>query len=208
MGVAPGGTSPAKPGPGHRPSDAGQWGIRHANEEVRQWLEDAWNDTPVDFESNIGFVKIALTNAFQHLRRGSSFEDAIRETLLGGGDTDTNAAIVVGLVGAASGADRARIQRHREQRAPEPASWRRPDMRSLLPPRSALSGGGLGRPAPSIRWGALTDRRDRSVPVLFPAAACCERVANRCREDCRASFQIRRSAAASIRRRIFGAVQE
>ncbi len=35
---------------------------------------------------------------------GTNYVDAIRETLLGGGDTDTNACIVGGLIGAASGA--------------------------------------------------------------------------------------------------------
>ena len=40
-----------------------------------------------------------------HLLLGSDYETAIAETLLGGGDTDTNACIVGGLIGAAVGVD-------------------------------------------------------------------------------------------------------
>ncbi|HBY78599.1 MAG TPA: hypothetical protein DEG47_16690, partial [Cyanobacteria bacterium UBA11148] len=50
-----------------------------------------------------GFIKIAFTHAFRHLLKGSGYEEAIRETLYGGGDTDTNACIVGGLIGAACG---------------------------------------------------------------------------------------------------------
>jgi ADP-ribosyl-[dinitrogen reductase] hydrolase len=53
----------------------------------------------------VGFVKIAFTHAFRHLIAGSDFTLALRETLAGGGDTDTNACIVAGLIGAASGAE-------------------------------------------------------------------------------------------------------
>ena len=42
--------------------------------------------------------------ACRHLRLQSSFEDAISNVLSKGGDTDTNAAIVGGLIGALHGA--------------------------------------------------------------------------------------------------------
>jgi ADP-ribosylglycohydrolase len=41
---------------------------------------------------------------FQHLLRGSGYEETIRATLAQGGDTDTNACIAGALVGAAEGA--------------------------------------------------------------------------------------------------------
>ena len=41
----------------------------------------------------------------RHLLLGSDYESAIAETLEGGGDTDTNACIVGGLIGAAVGVD-------------------------------------------------------------------------------------------------------
>ena len=44
-----------------------------------------------------------LCHSFRHLALGSSWADALRATLAGGGDADTNAAIVCGLVGAAAG---------------------------------------------------------------------------------------------------------
>ena len=43
--------------------------------------------------------------ACRHLRRQTPYEKAITEILLLGGDTDTNAAIVGGLIGALHGAD-------------------------------------------------------------------------------------------------------
>lgn len=73
--------------------------------EVSSWLKDAESDRNVPYAPKIGFVKIAFTHAFRHLLLGSNYEDAIAETLSGGGDTDTNACIVGGLVGAAVGVD-------------------------------------------------------------------------------------------------------
>jgi ADP-ribosylglycohydrolase len=69
-------------------------------DEVRGWLADALAGVLVPYEPLIGFVKIAFTHAFRHLAAGTRYPDAVRETLAGGGDTDTNACIVGGLVGA------------------------------------------------------------------------------------------------------------
>ena len=73
--------------------------------EVRSWLKDSVNNIYIPCSPHIGFVKIAFTHAFRHLLLGSSYKDAIAETLSGGGDTDTNACIVGGLVSAAVGVD-------------------------------------------------------------------------------------------------------
>lgn len=40
------------------------------------------------------------SHAFHHLRVGSGYEEALRQVLSGGGDTDTNACIAGGLTGA------------------------------------------------------------------------------------------------------------
>jgi ADP-ribosylglycohydrolase len=48
-------------------------------------------------------VRYAFTYAFYYLAQESRFEDAIYRTLLEGGDTDTNACIVGGLMGAYEG---------------------------------------------------------------------------------------------------------
>ena len=64
---------------------------------------------------NVGFARIGFTYAFQLLREGANYEDAISKAgndtkigavLLEGGDTDTNAAIVGGMIGAAVGIDK------------------------------------------------------------------------------------------------------
>jgi ADP-ribosylglycohydrolase len=81
------------------------WAEKNANHEVRDWLRAADERVPVDFLSQIGFIRIAFVNAFQHLLQESSYETTIRETLCQGGDTDTNACIAGALVGAATGAE-------------------------------------------------------------------------------------------------------
>lgn len=52
---------------------------------------------------NEGHVKYGFVHAFYHLRKKSTFEAAIEATLRTGGDTDTNAAIVGGMMGALHG---------------------------------------------------------------------------------------------------------
>ena len=54
---------------------------------------------------NTGFVRIAFTHAFRHLRAETAYAEALRERLAGGGDTDTNGCIVGGLLGALHGED-------------------------------------------------------------------------------------------------------
>ncbi len=76
-----------------------------SHQEVTGWLQDAENNINIPYYPHIGFIKIAFTHAFRHLLLGSDYVSAIRETLTGGGDTDTNACIVGGLVGAAVGAE-------------------------------------------------------------------------------------------------------
>jgi ADP-ribosyl-[dinitrogen reductase] hydrolase len=82
------------------------WAQASACEEVRGWLHDAEAGVAVPYSPQDGFVRIAFTHAFRHLRIGTSYVDALAETLAGGGDTDTNACIVGGLVGARWGASR------------------------------------------------------------------------------------------------------
>jgi ADP-ribosyl-[dinitrogen reductase] hydrolase len=58
---------------------------------------------PEDFQRQMGWVLIALQNAFYHLAAGSAVEQALIQTVGSGGDTDTNAAIAGALLGAADG---------------------------------------------------------------------------------------------------------
>jgi ADP-ribosylglycohydrolase len=72
-------------------------------DEVRSWLREAESGSGPPYHPNEGFVRIAFTHAFRHLRSQTPFIDALRETLAGGGDTDTNGCIVGGLMGALHG---------------------------------------------------------------------------------------------------------
>jgi ADP-ribosyl-[dinitrogen reductase] hydrolase len=83
---------------------AAEWADSNAVAEVCEWLDDAEQNIDVPYHPQIGFIKIAFVHAFRHLLLGTDYVEAIRETLAGGGDTDTNACIVGGLIGAADGA--------------------------------------------------------------------------------------------------------
>lgn len=82
-----------------------EWADVNAVAEVCHWLDDARDNVEVPYHPQIGFIKIAFTHAFRHLWLGTDYPEALRETLAGGGDTDTNACIVGGLIGAACGAE-------------------------------------------------------------------------------------------------------
>jgi len=71
--------------------------------EARSWLNDALRgELPASYPQ-AGYIRIAFTWAFHHLSIQSSYESAIFATLARGGDTDTNACIVGGLIGALHG---------------------------------------------------------------------------------------------------------
>jgi len=72
-------------------------------EEVAIWLKDAIHGHLPPAYPQSGFVRIGFTYAFYYLSKGVSFDEAILQTLLQGGDTDTNACIVGGLIGASVG---------------------------------------------------------------------------------------------------------
>ena len=68
-------------------------------EEVSSWFEAALDPlTDVICTRNIGLAQWGFTLAFWHLYHKTSFVDAMVDTMKRGGDTDTNCAIVGGLV--------------------------------------------------------------------------------------------------------------
>jgi len=71
--------------------------------EVRAWLNDARDGKLPAFHPLDGFVRIAFTHAFFHLLQRSSYLEGLQAAIAGGGDTDTNACIVGGLLGALHG---------------------------------------------------------------------------------------------------------
>ena len=100
--------------------------------KAREAIERA--SLPHDFQSRMGWVLLALENAFVHLR-GSDFEEALVSTVGQGGDTDTNAAICGALLGAASG------------KSAIPSRWILP----VLACRSTVDAG-APRPRPAAYW--------------------------------------------------------
>lgn len=79
------------------------WANANANAEVQGWLNDAEANLNYPYHPQAGFIRIAFTHAFRLLIQGADYMTALREVLAGGGDTDTNACIVGGLIGAADG---------------------------------------------------------------------------------------------------------
>jgi len=64
---------------------------------------DAANSASADYVSQQGWVIIAFQNALWQLLHASSLEEGVVDTVMRGGDTDTNAAIAGALLGAAHG---------------------------------------------------------------------------------------------------------
>jgi ADP-ribosyl-[dinitrogen reductase] hydrolase len=90
---------------------------------------------PADFQHNMGWVLIALQNAFFHLAAGTSVQPALVATVGQGGDSDTNAAIAGALLGAADG------------RSSLPMQWVMPVL--TCRPDPALH---PARPRPDVYW--------------------------------------------------------
>jgi ADP-ribosylglycohydrolase len=73
------------------------------NHFVLGWLNQAIEGNIGPVTKQIGFVKHGFTLAFHFLAYQFSFKEAIIQTLLMSGDTDTNACIVGGMIGAQTG---------------------------------------------------------------------------------------------------------
>ncbi len=72
--------------------------------KVKDWYyKDSVDIDNINCKMHIGHVKHAFTLAIYFLRNNESYENAIFKTLMKGGDTDTNGAIVGGLIGALHG---------------------------------------------------------------------------------------------------------
>mmetsp|Transcript_18506 Transcript_18506/g.16383 ORF Transcript_18506/g.16383 Transcript_18506/m.16383 type:complete len:157 (-) Transcript_18506:32-502(-) len=80
------------------------------NEEVVKWYQEAKKDQCPKISKMMGWIKHAFVLSLRYLRLakdevldGMYYEKCIKETLKGGGDTDTNACIVGGVIGAMIG---------------------------------------------------------------------------------------------------------
>lgn len=60
---------------------------------------------PAEYHQRMGWVAIALQNAFHQLLRAPDLEEGLVATVMAGGDTDTNACVAGALLGAAHGVE-------------------------------------------------------------------------------------------------------
>jgi ADP-ribosylglycohydrolase len=76
-----------------------------ADAPLLKTIEDAKSTLPNDYVHHMGWVLIAFQNALYQLLYAPNFEEALVDTIMRGGDTDTNAAICGALLGAVYGLD-------------------------------------------------------------------------------------------------------
>jgi ADP-ribosylglycohydrolase len=94
------------PGDSHGAVQTAQSYLVGQGSEAAEWMEEAIDGNLPPAHPQAGYVRLAFTYAFYHLARGSSLRSSLAETLLLGGDTDTNACIVGGLIGAYRGSNK------------------------------------------------------------------------------------------------------
>ncbi len=99
-------------------------------------LVNAASTPPEDFAAQMGWVLIALQNAFWQLLHAGSLEEGIVATVMSGGDTDTNAAIAGALLGSVYG------------RQGVPLQW----LDRILTCRPIAGLLGVKRPRPDALW--------------------------------------------------------
>jgi ADP-ribosylglycohydrolase len=107
-----------------------------AEPEVIKALEQAASGPPPDFQTQQGWVLIALRNAYFQLLHAPSLEQAVIATVRAGGDTDTNAAICGALVGAVHG------------REAVPRQWQR----MIISCRAMPGYPAIQHPRPAVFW--------------------------------------------------------
>ncbi len=99
-------------------------------------VREAAQAPPEDYLTHMGWVLIAFHNALWQLHRACPLEEAVVDTVMQGGDTDTNAAICGALLGAVQG------------RQAIPEQW----TESVLNCRPAAGRPGVRRPRPERFW--------------------------------------------------------
>jgi ADP-ribosylglycohydrolase len=104
--------------------------------DVRRTVVSSGKTPPADYLSQQGWVLVAFGNAIYQLLHAPSPEEAIVDTIMRGGDTDTNAAICGALVGAVHGIERL------------PERW----VKKVLSCRPAFDYGKAKQPRPKEYW--------------------------------------------------------
>ena len=99
-------------------------------------IEDAERSPPDDFVHLQGWVLIAFRNALWQLLHAENLEEGVVDTVMRGGDTDTNAAICGALLGAVHGLYAV------------PDQWRK----AVLACRPQAGKPGVRQPRPEVFW--------------------------------------------------------
>jgi ADP-ribosylglycohydrolase/fructose-1,6-bisphosphatase/inositol monophosphatase family enzyme len=99
-------------------------------------IQSASDSPPEDYMHHQGWVLIAFHNALYQLLHAENLENGIVDTVMRGGDTDTNAAICGALLGAVHGRDAI------------PQQW----LQSVLTCRPMAGQPGIHRPRPESFW--------------------------------------------------------
>ena len=106
-----------------------------AEPELLSAVESAARTVPENYVRHQGWVLTALHNALWQLLHAPSLEEGIINTVMRGGDTDTNAAIAGALLGAAYGLDAV------------PERWR-----AVILDCRPQEGSGAAHPRPKFFW--------------------------------------------------------
>ena len=99
-------------------------------------IEEAASEPPADYVYHQGWVLIAFQNALFQLRNAPNLEAGVVDTIMRGGDTDTNAAICGALLGAVYGLSAI------------PEQW----VKCVLNCRPQAGASGVHRPRPEYLW--------------------------------------------------------
>lgn len=109
---------------------------RPAEPELLRAVRLAGKEPPRDYVRHQGWVLIALQNALWQLLHAPGLEEGVVDTVMRGGDTDTNAAICGALLGAVHGIEAV------------PERW----TRAVLACRPQEGKPGVRRPRPACYW--------------------------------------------------------
>ncbi len=107
-----------------------------ADDALMEAITGSTEAPPADYVHQQGWVLIAFRNALWQLRHAPNLEEAVVDTIMCGGDTDTNAAICGALLGAVWG------------RGAIPAQW----TDCLLNCRPVVGQAHVTRPRPESYW--------------------------------------------------------
>jgi ADP-ribosyl-[dinitrogen reductase] hydrolase len=103
---------------------------------LRNVIQQAAEAPPADYVYHQGWVLIAFHNTLWQLLHAPNLEEGVVDTIMHGGDTDTNAAICGALLGAVYGLDAVPLQ------------W----VTSVLGCRPKIGTPGVYRPRPECFW--------------------------------------------------------